>query len=186
MYGYGSMNPKHVPRIDALGWGEPPQYYPSCSCGWTGISIDTYPEESLNRNIKNHPQVQQLLEKYNLAKIVRKPKEALGTENDAIVQVLHHIDYDPIKDKKYHTNVLKKVLEKFNNNIDSHNYSQTLKTIKELELATEDMIDVEKRIDVFENYQLNIESFDPEIYAIYQRVLEDLTISINKKVDKNE
>lgn len=180
MYGFGSMNAEHQPKIDAIGWGEPPTYYPSCSCGWKGINIDSYPPESLLKGIKESSELKPYIDKYGLSKVVRQPDEALGVKNDAIIQVLEHIKYNPKLDRTYHLQTVETLIKKYKISIDEREFSQALNLSQKLEKATQDVLDMNNRVKVFENYSLNIDSFDPEIYSIYQRVLDDLTKPIER------
>jgi len=175
MYGFGSMNIEHQPNLETeQGWGEPILYHPSCSCGWKGIVIDSMPVEYTSTFIKEHPLLKPLIEKYGLQKVLRTPQSSHGNEDDAIIQILKHIDYDPKSDRNYfHQKVNNKVKE-YTSNIDSEDFSQALFNANEIKDLTEEMINMKHRVYLSENYTSNIEEFDEKLYSVYRKVLNEL------------
>lgn len=83
---------QHRPIISVSGHYDPSfEFYPRCSCGWMGISI----EEDLTNDLKNSiiPPAQALVEEYG-AKVLLSPHSAFGDYADAVRLVLEHIEYD--------------------------------------------------------------------------------------------
>jgi hypothetical protein len=66
----------HLAEVLTIGWGEPPEFYTRCSCGWTGLRVVTDPRGATNDAVT-------------------------GNRTDAHIQVLHHIDYDPDADARH-------------------------------------------------------------------------------------
>lgn len=169
MYGYGSFDSKHKPTIVEIGWGEPPQHHPSCSCGWRGITIDTYPQDQLHP----FPEVCLLIEEYGADQVYRGPHIALGEKNDALKQVLIHIDYNPDLDAEYWLNEFNKVFENYSKNIAEKEYAQALSLVKKLSGLNQELVNMEHRIDVFKNHKLTIPKFDAELHLKVEEITKE-------------
>lgn len=98
--------PGHIPSVKQVGWGEPPTYYTTCTCGWRGVTIRTpYYADSA-------AEVEAMMEPYRaLARqygrdIMLNDNEAYGTSDDAFRQALAHVNYDSAADHNTVTQAL--------------------------------------------------------------------------------
>lgn len=169
MYGYGSMDSKHIPAITEMGWGEPPQYYPSCSCGWQGVSVDTYPQDQL----KPYPELIPLIEQYGVKQVYRTPRQTLGEKNDALKQVLIHIDYKPEIDSEYWSNEFSIVFEEYSRKVQDKEYELTLSVGKNLTALNQELLNMKQRIEIFNNNESAIPELNVELYEKVEKIIEE-------------
>lgn len=173
---YKSVDFKHKAIIDKLGWGEPPQYHSSCSCGWIGVEIDTFPNEETNFL----PALKPLIAKYGIEQIVRGPNDSSGTKEDAVKQVLIHINYDPELDAKKTLNNFNELFTQYTKYINEGNFGQSFELVNNLQKAHKEILRMEERINIFENYELNIPAFNPALYKEVQEIVNEYRKSKNK------
>lgn len=117
---------KHSPSIGRDDSSAATAWRPFCTCGWTGIAIISPVEiEDLQAVF------QKFAEEHGIDSIL--PSDAIfGNENDALVQVLRHIGYDPEEDERV-------VLEALNVAVDAlKNYDEKLSGTQELYDLTAD------------------------------------------------
>lgn len=183
MYGYGSMNADHKPAIkEDTGWGEPTIYYPQCSCGWYGVTIDSMPAEYVYTLLYENSQLKKLVDKYGSNQIYRQPKVALGVENDAILQILKHINYSPESDAEYVNKSLNNILQKYNKSIAENDFKLALGFTESIQKIVSEMMNMTIRAEIFNNYHSNVADFDSEIYA---KKLEAIAEDKNKEGSNN-
>jgi len=166
---YISNDSQHKAVINVLGWGEPPQYHPSCSCGWIGVNIDTFPNEETNFPHLLKP----LIAKHGLEQIVRLPNGASGVKEDAVKQVLIHINYDPKLDSEKTLNNFNEVFAQYTKYVNEGNFGQSFELANNVQKAHEEILIMEERTNIFKNHELNIPEFDPEIYKEIQQKIDD-------------
>lgn len=162
MYGYGSTNPQHKPRITEIaGWGEPATFHPSCSCGWYGLVIDTYPPEAM----QTIPALESLVKEYGAKQVYREKNRTHGVKDDALKQLLLHIDYNPELDAEYSMKKFTEILNNYAKSVKSKEYEKSLLILKKLGKANEELLNMEHRKEVFKNHQLDIVEYKPELEA---------------------
>lgn len=88
----------HAVDAPQVGWGEPPSYYPRCSCGWTGLTVQTKWWSD------NDPDYSYFVEPYRTVAQKWGPEqihlnEVYGNRPLATIQLLHHLNYDPQVDE---------------------------------------------------------------------------------------
>ena len=87
---------KHLWDVAAVGWGEPLEFYPSCTCGWTGITVHEqwWPEGDTGYSLFIQP-LREVARKWEPEQVALASNAVFGTREDAIVQALHHVGYSP-------------------------------------------------------------------------------------------
>lgn len=84
---------KHSPSVGRDDSAASLAWRPSCSCGWLGIAVIAPIEISDLQEV-----FQQFAEKNGIDSIL--PSDAVfGGENESLIQILHHIGYDPEEDE---------------------------------------------------------------------------------------
>lgn len=85
---------KHSPSIGRDDSSTSTAWRPFCTCGWSGVAIVSPIE------IDNLQEIfRKFAEKHGIDSVL--PSDAIfGSENDALVQVLHHIGYSSEEDEK--------------------------------------------------------------------------------------
>lgn len=136
----------HIPSLGREESSTTGSWRPFCSCGWSGIAIfELFDANALNSVFKNFS------DEHGLSSIL--PADAIfGNENDALVQVLNHLDYNPRDDEKYAT-------EAFDSEVESvKNFSEDLRSSQDryevtffLTQLAEDLIDQKHRAAVWES-----------------------------------
>lgn len=85
---------KHSPSVGRDDSSESPAWRPFCSCGWSGIAIISPVEIGDLQEV-----FQKFAEENGIGSIL--PSDSIfGVENDALIQVLQHIGYDPEEDER--------------------------------------------------------------------------------------
>lgn len=164
-----SMNSAHKAIIDKLGWGEPPQYHSSCSCGWIGVRIDTFPNEKTNFL----PALKPLIAKYGIEQIARGPNAASGVKEDAVKQVLIHINYDPELDAKKTLNNFNELFTQYTKYINEGSFVQSFELVNNLKEAHKEILKMKERSYIFKNHKLNIPAFNPTLYKEIQQIVDE-------------
>jgi hypothetical protein len=84
---------KHSPSIGRDDSSTSTAWRPFCSCGWSGIAILSPVE------IRDLQEVFQKFAEENGIDSILPADSVFGDENDALIQVLDHIGYDPEEDE---------------------------------------------------------------------------------------
>lgn len=85
---------KHSPSIGRDDSSTSTAWRPFCICGWTGIAIISPVEIGDLQEI-----FRKFAEKHGVDSVL--PSDSIfGSENDALIQVLRHVDYNPEEDER--------------------------------------------------------------------------------------
>lgn len=111
---------KHSPSVGRDDSSTSTSWRPFCTCGWSGIAIFSPVE------IEDLQEVfQKFAEEHGIASIL--PADAIfGNENDALVQVLRHVGYDPDTDERIALDELNAAVEALKNYDEKLNGVQSL------------------------------------------------------------
>lgn len=99
MTSFGVIRPGHEAAITATGHREQPEVlHASCSCGWEGLAVvePWFDPQGTEFPILAEP-FRSVAERFGPAQIL-KPNEVYGKRPAAVIQVLHHLEYDPEED----------------------------------------------------------------------------------------
>lgn len=166
----------HSVSIKTVGWGEPPSYYSSCSCGWNGRIIETdderKPENFFIESLIPY------LEKYTF-EILLGENEIYGNEYTAIREVLEHLQLDYVK---LRANAKKKLNDKKEQLLgDVHEWTPL--ELRELADDIENLAALGELQNFNENFPLGERRtpFNAEIYETQNRLLDEYYAAMQEK-----
>jgi hypothetical protein len=91
--------PGHTPQVKSYGWGEPPVYRTTCTCGWCGITILTPYYADPDAEVEAMIEPYRTIARQYGRDIMLNDNETYGTSDDAFRQALAHLNYDPATDR---------------------------------------------------------------------------------------
>jgi len=161
MYGTEIETKEHIPQIQVTGWGEPEEYRISCHCGWRGLTVDTWPVDQMNLLEPDKT----FVETWGLGLYNQLQDRVSGNRDTAMVQILHHLGYDPQADYVRANEAFEAAVEAFKN---VQGYSETENSLRQLKKDAEELAEHKIRIHAWENEPLpKIVEVSPEAKKSY-------------------
>jgi hypothetical protein len=122
----------HAPMLTTLGWGEPPSYSTSCSCGWQGLTVGTYTPELFIKEL------QPVLATYGPGAMLGE-HEVYGDRVDAVMVILEHLRYDAAAGVD-HTQAAVEAALYAVRAVDAQKLDETVAVTRALQAAVDDLL----------------------------------------------
>lgn len=162
----------HITNIVGIGWGEPRDLFGHCSCGWNGTKISETWGEDFDDSA--YAEVfKPLVRKYGAKAVFTTEDETIGEYNDALVQVLHHVEYDKI-DVNSMFEELERKISTLRDEFNSKDLLEITKISQNVTYLTTEIVLAQQRLKIMQETPLLKIEVNNEARAAYSRAHAEL------------